>query len=269
MVKRLVVVLLLIVVLAGLVRGQDAEEVEIGGDEEVEIEGAEELGSIKVNKIIWKKDGAKMIRVPERSEAQVYDEFGDSISGKFDAFYMDVFEVTVGQFKKFLKSSGYKPLKSIKWEDVYEHSPTDEHPMCYVNWYAAAAYAKWVGRRLPTEAEWRFAARGGLAGKRFPWGDDLDVAGDYANYVGADGEDNWDKAAPVGSLEPNGYGLFDMVGNVHEWSQDWYGSDKKNKVLCGGHWFDTLYYLRVGYRYGSDPIIEDSARGFRCVVDVP
>ena len=60
-----------------------------------------------------------------------------------------------------------------------------------------------------------------------------------------------------------------MVGNVHEWSQDWYGSDKKNKVLCGGHWFDTLYYLRVGYRYGSDPIIEDSARGFRCVVDVP
>ena len=64
MVKRLVVVLLLIVVLAGLVRGQDAEEVEIGGDEEVEIEGAEELGSIKVNKIIWKKDGAKMIRVP-------------------------------------------------------------------------------------------------------------------------------------------------------------------------------------------------------------
>ena len=98
MVKRLVVVLLLIVVLAGLVRGQDAEEVEIGGDEEVEIEGAEELGSIKVNKIIWKKDGAKMIRVPERSEAQVYDEFGDPISGKFDAFYMDVFEVTVGQW---------------------------------------------------------------------------------------------------------------------------------------------------------------------------
>ena len=175
----------------------------------------------------------------------------------------------MGQFKKFLKSSGYKPLKSIKWEDVYEHSPTDEHPMCYVNWYDAVAYAEWVGRRLPTEAEWRFVARGGLDGKKFPWGDDIDVARDYANYAGTDRKDNWDKASPVGSFEPNGYGLFDMVGNVHEWSQDWYGSDKKNKVLCGGHWFDTLYSLRVGYRYGSNPTIEDLARGFRCVVDVP
>ena len=94
----------------------------------------------------------------------IYDEFGDLVKeetivsqknlqvGK--AFFMDVHEVTVGQFKTFLKSSSYKPDPAINWNKVYEHSLDDNHPMIYVSWHDAMAYAKWVGKRLPTEKEW-------------------------------------------------------------------------------------------------------------------
>jgi len=90
---------------------------------------------------------------------------------ELDAFYMDVREVTVGQFREFVHQSGYG---YNKWNDVAEYSPGDEYPMVYVNWNDARAYAKWAGKRLPTEAEWEYAARGGLVGKRYPWGDEID-----------------------------------------------------------------------------------------------
>ena len=135
-----------------------------------------------MKEVIWKKDGAKMVWIPEmwgvvpaKVIAATYDKFGDLITAEtmipektvkvFDAFYMDAYEVTVGQFKKFLKSLSYKPAKPIDWDDVSKYSPTDEHPMVHVSWFDAAAYAKWAGKRLPTEKEWEFAARGGLISK--------------------------------------------------------------------------------------------------------
>jgi len=153
------IVVLLIVVFVGSVRAEDAKEVVVAS--------AQELKGIKAKKITWKKDGAKMVWIPMITS---YTEVGDPV---YQVFYMDTTEVTVGQFKKFLKSSGYKPeypmgLLQFDWNEVYKYSPTDKYPMILVSWHDATAYAKWVGKRLPAEAEWEFAARGGLVGKEFP-----------------------------------------------------------------------------------------------------
>ena len=148
----------------------------------VVVENAEELESIKARKITWQKDRTMMVRIPEKwgvvpaeAVAATYDKFGDLIMAETiiperkiqldDAFYMDAYQVTVGQFGKFLRSSNYVPNEPINWNKVYEISPTDKHPMVFVTWYDATAYAKWAGRRLPTEEEWEFAARGGLIDK--------------------------------------------------------------------------------------------------------
>ena len=90
-----------------------------------------------------------------------------------------------------------------------KYSPTDNHPMCGVSWHDSIAYALWAGKRLPTEAEWERAARGGLEGQPFPWGDDRRIKGIFAHM-------NVSNAGtiPVGSFIPNGYGLYDMAGNV-------------------------------------------------------
>ena len=276
MIRRLVVVMLMTIVLVDVVRVEDVKE--------VVVKSAKELKSIKSNQIIWQKDGVKMVRIPEKfevvvpswTEPAVYDEFGDLIEAETvipekmakvgDAFFMDAFEVTVGLFKKFLKSSGYKPAEPIDWNKVYKYSPTDKHPMIYVTWHDATAYAKWVGKRLPTEKEWEYAARGGLIKKEYVWGDDEAVARDYANYDGTGGKDKREYCAPVGSFKLNGYGLYDMAGNVWEWCQDWYDSNKTRRVLRGGSWNDPSSNLRAANRFGYFPSNTYYYLGFRCVV---
>ena len=139
--------------------------------------------------------------------------------------------------------------------------------MIFVSWFDATAYAKWVGKRLPTEKEWEFAARGGLVGKEFTWGDDETVARDYANYKGIGGRDKWQHTtAPEGSIRPNGYGLFDMAGNVWEWCQDWYSEDKIFRDLRGGSWCYGLGSLRAAGRGSLNPGgYLPQFNGFRCV----
>ena len=201
-----------------------------------------------------------------------------------DAFYIDTHEVTVGEFKYFVKSTNY-PF--YYWTQVNEFSPSDDYPMIFVIYFDALAYAKWAGKRLPTEAEWEYAARGGLKGKRYSWGNDLNLAREHANYYGTGGSDIWQFSSPVASLLANGYGLYDMVGNVWEWCSDWVntyppglppnlnptGPDKPRvgyKVTRGSTWDRGVKDLRVAtkssggkpwnYRYYNV--------GFRCVIDV-
>ena len=162
--------LLILVVWVGLVQAEDARE--------VVVESAKELKGINAKKITWKKDGSKMILVPgEYEEKKTYDRLGRPITkrvkveGSLGDYWMDATEVTVGQFKKFLTSTDYQ-FEDEWWEVVYKYSLTDKHPMIYVSWHDAAAFAKWAGKRLPTEAAGVFAARDGLIGREHSWGDD-------------------------------------------------------------------------------------------------
>ncbi|MBB13857.1 sulfatase modifying factor 1 (C-alpha-formyglycine- generating enzyme 1) [Candidatus Poribacteria bacterium] len=238
-------------------------------------------------RITWKKDDAKMALIPAGSF-----EMGDHLDGMvnaspvhrvdLDTFYMDVNVVTVGQFKRFAKENGYN---YNRWNDVTKYSPTDEHPMIFVNWNDATAYCEWAGKRLPTEAEWEYASRGGLTNKRCSWGDDESLAREYANYQGTGVKDQWSETtAPVGSFKPNGYGLLDMAGNVWEYCSDWYESayydisptinpqgpsSGSSRVLRGGSWLNNTNVLRVAYRLSIDPTLSLNFIGFRCVSGLP
>ena len=234
------------------------------------ISKAEELKTVKGKQIIWKKDGAKMALIPSYIEEKTFNRLGEPITKKFKVdgispLWFDMTEVTVGQFKKFLAESDHSFSGNL-WKGIYEVSPTDDHPMIKVTWHDAVAYATWAGKRLPTEKEWEFAARGGLIDKEYSWGNDESLARDYANYDGTGGKDKWDDTtAPVGSLQPNGYGLYDMAGNVYEWCQDWFDNDQILRVLRGGYWNSDSNYLRLARRVYYDP--DDwNGIGFRCVL---
>ena len=112
-----------------------------------------------------------------------------------------------------------------------------DHPVVHVAWADAEAYAQWVGKQVPTEAEWEFAARGGLEGAEYAWGDDITPGGQRMANTWQGGVPLRQSArrrrpprtAPVGSFPPNGYGLFDMIGNVWEWTTDWYEEHRRSK----------------------------------------
>ncbi|MCD6334427.1 MAG: formylglycine-generating enzyme family protein [Candidatus Latescibacteria bacterium] len=214
-----------------------------------------------------------------------------------DAFYMDVCEVTNAQYCVFLNEQGNQTEGGVTWLNIGSSSCLitqsgdqfvpenryEDHPVIEVTWYGARAYAEWAGKRLPAEAEWEKAARGGLEGKRYPFGDF--IGHDDANYTGTGGTDKWSRTSPVGSFPPNGYGLYDMAGNVWEWCNDWYDSSYYSKspknnptgaqtgnypVLRGGSWGFAPLYMRCAERgYFSYPTIRNSIIGFRCVRSSP
>ena len=183
----------------------------------------------------------------------------------------------------------------------------ESYPVVHVAYADAAAYARWAGKRLPTEAEWEFAARGGLTGKTYAWGDELKPGGRWmANiYEGRfpvhdDGEDGFAGVAPVAQFPPNGYGLYDVAGNVWEWVSDWYRPDtfarlaaaggvarnpggpdapydpaepsEKKRVHRGGSFLCTDQYCTrymVGTRGKGEVSTGSNHLGFRCVKPAP
>ena len=195
---------------------------------------------------------------------------------KLDAFYIDRHEVTNTQYEDFCRETGRRLPEY--WNMAAFHSGPDfpDHPVVGISWVDAAAYAEWAGKRLPTEAEWEYAARGGLEAKDYPLGNQIDTT--LVNYAF---EGRHRGTCPVGSYPPNGYGLFDMAGNVSEWVADFYdagyyqNSPSKNpkgpkkgkfRVFRGGGWHSGPTCNRVYYRNALPPNWVDINVGFRCVI---
>jgi formylglycine-generating enzyme required for sulfatase activity len=147
----------------------------------------------------------------------------------------------------------------LDWSGNDYPEGTDDHPVAHVSWAAASAFASWVGKRLPTEAEWEYAARGGLVNKKYPNGDLINDK--LANFA-----KQFRGTTPVGQFPPNGYGLFDMAGNLFEWVFDWFGKypnteqkDPKGppegeyRTMRGGSWISGATALRVSSRIDEEP----------------
>ena len=207
------------------------------------------------------------------------------------AFYIDKYEITNTDYARFVEATHARP--PWHWLEGLIPKGEEKFPVANVNWYEATDYCKWAGKRLPTEAEWEKAARGGLDRAHYAWGDDTidknDELGLLAPQVALRNTATpvpatlgRPRANPVGSFAPNGFGLYDMIGNVMEWTNDWYDNNyypfmpKQNPrgpdtgryksvrgagyADQGGHGMEKL----VGYRNFSDPDTRMTTIGFRC-----
>ncbi|MBM3242463.1 PEGA domain-containing protein [Candidatus Poribacteria bacterium] len=204
-----------------------------------------------------------------------------------DAYYIDKYEVTNTQYKKFIAATGHR--EPSEWNNAQFNQPNQ--PVVGVSWDDALEYAKWAGKTLPTEAQWEKAARGQLVGKLYPWGDTWPPPVDggeqrgVGNFFDAHIEgysDGYAYTASVGSFSPNGYGLYDMAGNVLEWCLDAYETDYYRKspnrnpvknidmevrvfrVVRGGGWSSLSAELRCAYRGRDIPSAKYNLLGFRC-----
>jgi formylglycine-generating enzyme required for sulfatase activity len=206
-----------------------------------------------------------------------------------ESFAIDIHPVTNDQFVRFLEAMGGE--KDANNNDMIRlrdsrlnrsggkltiESGYAKHPVVGVSWYGAFAYAKWVGKRLPTEAEWEIAACGSVEKVTYPFGESLERS--HANFFNSD-------TTAVKSYPPNKYGLFDMAGNVYEWCQDWYSyqyydisiQEPDNpkgpiqgvyRVLRGGCWKSLKDDLRCSHRHRNNPGTMNRTYGFRCAADV-
>jgi formylglycine-generating enzyme required for sulfatase activity len=193
-----------------------------------------------------------------------------------DAFYLDKYEVTNADYARFLEATGGKP--PWHWPQGKFPKGEERQAVYNVNWFEASAFCKWAGKRLPTEAEWEKAARGGKDRKTYAFTDEDTLDSDEKIPAAI----SRGKAMAVGSFPPNAYGLYDVIGNVMEWTNDWYDAHyyafmpKTNpkgpetglyKSLRGGGWSENVGedgQLTTFYRNFSDPELRGLTIGLRC-----
>lgn len=205
------------------------------------------------------------------------------------SFAIDIHPVTNEQFVRFLevmggeKDSNHNDIIRLRDSRIKRSSGKlsiesgySKHPVVGVTWYGAVAYAKWIGKRLPTEAEWEIASRGKRENTLYPTGEDIEKT--QANFFSSD-------TIAVMSYAPNAYGLYDMAGNVYEWCHDWYGynyyeismQEPENpqgplqgvyRVLRGGCWKSLKEDLRCSRRHRNNPGTVNGTYGFRCATGV-
>ncbi|ENH98135.1 hypothetical protein J416_01514 [Gracilibacillus halophilus YIM-C55.5] len=271
-------------------------------------------------------DGGEFLMGTDDQEGFASDEEGPVRKVKVDPFYIDTHTVTNAEFKEFVDATGYKTeAESFGWSFVFYHFLTKDqlvesrqvpgaswwlaidgaywyqpegpgstitdrwdHPVIHVSWNDAVAFCNWAGKRLPTEAEWEYAARGGLEQKRYPWGDELTPNGEhYCNIWQGDFpekntlDDGYLGTAPATSFPPNGYGLYNVSGNVWEWCSNDFNNKMNEpskqiyseipKVTRGGSYLCHKSYCnryRVAARSANTIDSSTGNLGFRCVVDI-
>jgi formylglycine-generating enzyme required for sulfatase activity len=278
-------------------------------------------------------DGASFLMGTDSEQAFPRDGEGPVRTVRLDPFWIDRYAVTTAQFAEFAKATGYQTeSERLGWSFVFQgHLPEElrpslvaatvsgvswwckvngaawnhpegptsnidaraNFPVTHVSWNDAQAYAAWAGKRLPTEAEWEYAARGGLEQKIFPWGDELTPDGQHRCNVWQGefplidrAEDGYAGPAPVDAYLPNGYGLHNITGNTWEWCADWFHASYhltasqhnpvgplqgQAKVMKGGSYLCHHSYCnryRVAARTYNDPDSATTNIGFRCVRDV-
>jgi formylglycine-generating enzyme len=279
-----------------------------------------------------KLDGGPFLMGTDNREGFPHDGEGPVREVTLHPFYIDIHAVTNHQFESFVKATGYKTeAERWGWSFVFQgHIPAERyreivettvpgvawwckvsganwmhpedpdsnmdsranHPVVHVSWNDAIEYCRWSGKRLPTEAEWEYAARGGLEQKEFPWGDELTPNGRHmcniwqGEFPVSDlAEDGYSAPAPVDAFPPNGYGLYSLAGNTWEWCQDWFHPthhltatrhnpvgplEGQARVMRGGSYLCHHSYCnryRVAARTSNTPDSTTTNIGFRCVRD--
>ncbi len=228
-------------------------------------------------------DGAPMALIPA-GEFMMGSDKGDDDEQPvhrvfLDSYYLDKFEVTNGQFAKFVEAIHSEP----PWGFRDQETPVvhADRPVRWVNWMDAIGYCLWAGKRLPTEAEWEKAARG-TDGRAYPWGNDPPTLA-HAVFGLKEGGDT---VSPIGNRDhgKSPYDVHDLAGNLYEWVTDWYDdtfytkmpainprgpAEGTAKVQRGGSYINTPYRLRSSFRTKGDPTEHEPNVGFRCAQDAP